>query len=135
MLKSDTSFGATGRIFLKSKNCSNIEISDGHAGMRKHTIIGKFTMKKSLRSYSFLNKKVKCKSYKKGITRKQSDLTIKKLKKKKGAGMGGLSNEIFFKSAPEKLPTLILIVLNLLSINAIFHKVGTEVKNSTRLST
>ena len=64
--------------------------------MEKHTIIGKFTMKKSLTSYNFLKIKVKCKSYK-GIARKQSDLTIKKLKKKKGAGMGGLSNEIFLK--------------------------------------
>ena len=56
---------------------------------------------------------------------KQSDLTIKKLKKKKGAGMSELSNEMFFKSAPEKLPNLILMVLTLLLKDAIFHKVGT----------
>ena len=70
-------------------------------------------MKKSLTSYNFLKIQIKCKSSK-GITRKLSDLTIKKVKKKKGAGMGGLSNEIFFKSAPEKLPKLILILLILL---------------------
>ena len=38
--------------------------------------------------------------------------------------MGGLSNEIFFKSAPEKQPNLILMVLILLLKDAIFHKVG-----------
>ena len=32
----------------------------------------------------------------KGITRKLSDLTIKRLKKEKAAGVGGLSNEIYF---------------------------------------
>ena len=62
--------------------------------MEKHTLIGKFTMKKSLTSYNLLKIKSQIKSSE-GITRKQSDLTIKKLKKKKGAGMGGLSNEIF----------------------------------------
>ena len=36
MLKSDTSFGTIGRISLKDKNCSNIEISDGYTGMEKH---------------------------------------------------------------------------------------------------
>ena len=55
MLKSDTSLGATGRISLKNRNCSIIEISDSHTGMRKHTIIGKFTMKKPLTSYNLLN--------------------------------------------------------------------------------
>ena len=58
MLKYDTSFGTIGRISLKNRNCSHIEISDGHTGMGKHTIIGKFTMKKSLTSYNFL--KIKC---------------------------------------------------------------------------
>ena len=62
--------------------------------MEKHTLIGKFTMKKSLTSYNLLKIKSQIKSSE-GITRKQSDLTIKKLKKKKGAGMGGPSNEIF----------------------------------------
>ena len=70
--------------------------------------------------------KVKCKSSK-GITRKLSDLTIKKLKKKKGAGIGGLSNEICFKSAPEKLPKLILMVLILLLKDTILHKIGAEI--------
>ena len=41
--------------------------------------------------------------------------------------MGGLSNKMFFKSAPEKLPKLILIVLILLLKDAILHKVGAEV--------
>ena len=41
--------------------------------------------------------------------------------------MGGLSNEIFFKNAPEKLPNVILTVLILLLIDAILHKVGAEV--------
>ena len=41
--------------------------------------------------------------------------------------MGGLSNEIFFKSAPEKLSNLILMVLILLLKGAILHKVGAEV--------
>ena len=41
--------------------------------------------------------------------------------------MSGLSNEIFFKSAQEKLPNLVLIVLTLLLKNAIFQKVGAEV--------
>ena len=41
--------------------------------------------------------------------------------------MGGLSDEIFFKSAPEKLPNLILMVLILLLKNAIFHRVGADV--------
>ena len=54
MLKSDTSVGTIGRISLKNKNCSDIEISDGHTGMGKHAIAGKFTMKKSLTSYNFL---------------------------------------------------------------------------------
>ena len=58
MLRSDTSFGTTGRISLK-KNCSNIEISDGHNGMGKHSVIGKFTIKKSLTSYSFSKIKIK----------------------------------------------------------------------------
>ena len=35
MLKSDTSFGTTGRISLKNKNCSDIEISNGHSGLGK----------------------------------------------------------------------------------------------------
>ena len=43
---------------------------------------------------------------------------VKKLKKKKGAGMGELSNEI---------PNLILMLLTLLSKDAILHKVGAEV--------
>ena len=76
-------------------------------------------------SYNFLKIKSQIKSSK----GKQSDLTIKKLKKKKEAGMGRLimSNEIFFKSAPEKLTKLILMVLFLLLKDAIFHKVGAEV--------
>ena len=41
--------------------------------------------------------------------------------------MGGLSNGIFFKSAPEKLQSLILTVLTILFTDAIFHKVGAEV--------
>ena len=41
--------------------------------------------------------------------------------------MGGLSNEIFFKSAPEKLPKLILMILTLVLKDAILHKVGAEV--------
>ena len=41
--------------------------------------------------------------------------------------MGRLTNEIFFNSAPEKLPNLILMVLILLLKDAIFHKVGAEV--------
>ena len=41
--------------------------------------------------------------------------------------MGGLSNEIFFESAPHKLPNLILMVLILLLKDAILHKVGAEV--------
>ena len=41
--------------------------------------------------------------------------------------MGGLSNEIFFKSAPEKLPKLILMVLILLLKDTILHKIGAEV--------
>ena len=35
------------------------------------------------------------------------------MKTNKAAGMGGLSNEILFKSAPEKLPNLVLMVYNL----------------------
>ena len=38
--------------------------------------------------------------------------------------MGGLSNEKCFKSAPEKQPYLILMVLILLLTDAIFHNVG-----------
>ena len=41
--------------------------------------------------------------------------------------MGGLSNEIFFESVPEKLSNLVLMVLILLLKDAIFHKVGAEV--------
>ena len=41
--------------------------------------------------------------------------------------MGGLSYEIFFKSAPEKLPNLILMVLILLLKDAIFHEVVAKV--------
>ena len=41
--------------------------------------------------------------------------------------MGELSNEIFFKSAPEKLPNLVVMVLTLLLNDAIFQKVGAEV--------
>ena len=41
--------------------------------------------------------------------------------------MGGLSNEIVFKSAPEKLPKLILMVLILLLKDTILHKIGAEV--------
>ena len=48
--------------------------------------------------------------------------------------MGGLSNEIFFKSAPEKLPNLILMVLILLSKDEILHKLVQKF-NSTRLNT
>ena len=124
MLKFDTSFGTTGTIYIR--RIIIVMISDGHTGLGKHTIIGEFTMKKSLRNYNFLNLKVKCKSYK-GITRKESDLTVTKLKKKNAAGIGGLSNEILFKSAPETLPNLILVVLLLLLKDAIFHKIGAEV--------
>ena len=38
--------------------------------------------------------------------------------------MGGLSNEIFFKSAPEKQPSMVLI---LLLKDTILHKIGAEV--------
>ena len=48
--------------------------------------------------------------------------------------MGGLSNEIFFKSAPEKLPKLILVVLILLLGIQYFTKLVQKF-NSTRLST
>ena len=41
--------------------------------------------------------------------------------------MGGLSNDIFFKSAPEKLPKLILMVLILLSKGTLLHKIDAEV--------
>ena len=41
--------------------------------------------------------------------------------------MDGLSNETFFKNAPEKLPNLVLMVLALLLKDAIFQKVGAEV--------
>ena len=41
--------------------------------------------------------------------------------------MGGLSSEIFFKIAPEKLPKLILMVLILLLKDAILHKISAEV--------
>ena len=56
MLKSDTvpHLEQFEGFLWKNKNCSNIEISDGHTGREKHTIIGKFTMKKSLTGYNFL---------------------------------------------------------------------------------
>ena len=41
--------------------------------------------------------------------------------------MGELSNEIFFKSDPEKLPNLVLMVLILLLKDAVVQKVGAEV--------
>ena len=41
--------------------------------------------------------------------------------------MGGLSNEIFLKIAPEKLPKLIFMVLILLLKDTISHKIGAEV--------
>ena len=41
--------------------------------------------------------------------------------------MSELSNEIFFKSVPEKLPKLILVVLILLLKDTILHKIGAEV--------
>ena len=37
MLKSNTSFWNNLKEFPENKNCSNIEISDGHTGMGKHT--------------------------------------------------------------------------------------------------
>ena len=46
--------------------------------------------------------------------------------------MGGLSNEIFFESASEKLPNLIVMVVILLLKDAIFTKL---VQKCTRLST
>ena len=66
-------------------------MSDGHTGMGKDTI-RKFYNEEVTDKLQFLE--AKCKSCKE-ITRKQSDLTMKKLKKKKGAGMGELSNEMF----------------------------------------
>ena len=41
--------------------------------------------------------------------------------------MGGLSDKILFKSSPEKLSNLVLMVLTLLLKDAIFQKVGAEV--------
>ena len=38
MLKSDTSFWNIWKDFSENKNCSNIEISDGHIDIGKHTI-------------------------------------------------------------------------------------------------
>ena len=38
--------------------------------------------------------------------------------------MGGVSNEIFFKSAPEKLTLMVLI---LLLKDTILHKIGAEI--------
>ena len=57
MLKSDTSFWNDWKDFSENKNCSNFEISDGHTGMGKHTLIRKFTMKKLLTIYNFLKMK------------------------------------------------------------------------------
>ena len=58
MLISDTLFWNNWNDFFENKNCSDVEISECHTAMGKHTIIGKFTMKKSLTSYNFL--KIKC---------------------------------------------------------------------------
>ena len=51
MLKSDTSFCIKWKDFSKNKNYFNIEISDGHTCMRKHTTIRKFTMKKTTNNF------------------------------------------------------------------------------------
>ena len=39
MFKSDTTFWNNWKDFSENKNCSNIEISDDHIGLEKHTII------------------------------------------------------------------------------------------------